>query len=120
MCVSNSSRCGLTSSQDERDRAVMGKPGQGDFVPVELCRPAPKESDLFSKISRTLCLPQSNKSVQNYMHKLCQAERRKKAEDQLLAGEMVGALSLDQTQSPATTKSYNHAMAIAREVDVFL
>lgn len=46
------------------------------------------------------------------------AER--KQEDQLLAGEMVGALSLAYNQSSATTKSYSHAMAIARVVDVFV
>lgn len=43
-----------------------------------------------------------------------------KQEDQLLAGEMVGALILAHNQSSATTESYTHAMGIAREVDVFV
>lgn len=43
-----------------------------------------------------------------------------KQEDQLLAGEMVGALSLAHNQTSATIKSYSHAMGIAEEVDVFV
>lgn len=55
---------------------------------------------------------------------ICSSYARKrgegKQEDQLLAGEMVGGLSLARNQSSATTESYSHAMGIAREVDVFV
>ena len=103
----------------------MGKPGQGAFVPMArwLVRTIPKRvQPLLQSLQRRRlhALPSPKIVYKMICTSYARQRGEEKQEDQLLAGEMVGALSLAHNQSSATAESHSRAMGSTREVDIFV